>query len=318
MAFNETKELDLEDIQRKFSIPQRDIDNLPFDKSELNTIYQNFQLYNPKLEEIKSEILTVLNEQLEGKVHSIRARIKDKDHVIEKIIRNVYKRPDKWPNKYEIINADNYNKIITDLIGVRIIILDKRDWREIHESLLRIFHNLPDKYIRQPKDIITNYDKYAIKYKKESDAKKHALDDSYHAEQPIVYITSKDDRELYQDENLKVDNSKTHYRSIHYIIRYRFVYFEIQVRTLFEEGWLEFDHRIKYPYDQKNRKKDEYASVLSSLAVAADRLISFYDEMDFVQESCDNIDEHDTVQETTGDVYKSEEKSLNEEMKRLF
>ncbi len=68
-------------------------------------------------------------------------------------------------------------------------------------------------------------------------------------------------------------------------IIWRLLYFEIQVRTLFEEGWLEFDHRIKYPYDKDNIKKQEYIEILSSLAVAADRLISFYadNEADFKQ-----------------------------------
>ncbi len=84
---------------------------------------------------------------------------------------------------------------------------------------------------------------------------------------------------------MKIDEAKKHYRSIHYIIRFGSIYFEIQVRTLFEEGWLEFDHRIKYPYDKDNIKKQEYIEILSSLAVAADRLISFYadNEADFKQ-----------------------------------
>ena len=39
------------------------------------------------------------------------------------------------------ISLDNYNKVITDLIGIRIIILDKRQWRGVHEVLLKIFKN---------------------------------------------------------------------------------------------------------------------------------------------------------------------------------
>lgn len=50
---------------------------------------------------------------------------------------------------------------------------------------------------------------------------------------------------------------------------------------MFEEGWLEFDHRIKYPNDRNNPKKAEFIAVLNSLAVAADRLIAFYKEEDF-------------------------------------
>ncbi len=84
------------------------------------------------------------------------------------------------PDKYSDINVDNYNKIITDLIGVRIIILNKHDWREIHQSLLRIFKNDPKRYAVEDKDIELNYDKYpgyAPKTKKLL---------SYHAERPLL------------------------------------------------------------------------------------------------------------------------------------
>lgn len=120
------------------------------------------------------------------------------------------------PDKYDGINEENYFKIVTDLIGFRVIILDKRDWREIHQSLLDIFRNNPERYITKPREIVDNYDKYSEKIEKTVDK----INFSYHAEKPNVYITSKDDRALYVDEYLNVDNSKTHYRSIHYVIRY--------------------------------------------------------------------------------------------------
>lgn len=120
----------------------------------------------------------------------------------------------------------------------------------------------------------------------------------------------------HKDENLKIDNSKTHYRSMHYIIRYKYVYFEIQVRTLFEEGWLEFDHRIKYPYDQGNNKKQEFDSILSSLAIAADRLISFYDSADFEQKFGSDIDEG--KQKTVANDSESEGQTLENKLKTLF
>lgn len=315
MAFNNTKDLDLEEIQRKFNIKQKRMDdlrmdNLPINASELKEIYHDFQLVAPKLEKIKLEILSILNNKLSGKVHSIRCRIKDEDHLIEKIIRNICDKPDK----YKELNVGNYNKVITDLIGVRIILLDKRDWREVHNSLLKIFRNMPERYAVQPDDIISNYDLY----KEESETEGEELENSYHAEQPIVYITSKDDRELYLDENLRIDNSKTHYRSLHYIIRYKYVYFEIQMRTLFEEGWLEFDHRIKYPYDQNNKKKNEFVSVLNSLAIAADRLISFYDEEDFQRDSGNDMNEEADIQEIEDGVCELDDQTFEGKLKQLF
>ena len=229
------------------------------------------------------------------KVHSVRGRIKDSDHLIEKIIRN---KSDK-PRKYEALNIDNYNKIITDLIGFRIIILDKKDWRDVHNTLLGLFINEPKRYAVKDDDLVDFFDKYAP-----NEDCKDFLACSYHAEQPVAYLTGIDDKELYQDPSLRVDSSKSHYRSIHYIIRYKNLYFEIQVRTLFEEGWLEFDHRIKYPYDQNNSRKEKFLAILDSIVTAADRLISFYDENSFPieqEEPPDNIQEKTDTKESSGE-----------------
>ncbi len=313
MVLDCTKELDLQEIQYVFNIKKKSMDDIYREHLdlELEKIYRDYQASIPKtLETAKMGILAELNKRLVGKVHSIRCRIKDKDHLIEKIIRNYYKNPDK----YQKINVDNYYKIITDLIGVRIIILNKHDWREIHENLLDIFHNIPERYAVRPEDIITNYDKY----EKEANQKDHELENSYHAEKPVVYVTSRDDKRIYQDSNLKVDNSKEHYRSIHYVVRYGAVYFEIQVRTIFEEGWLEFDHRIKYPYDQDNKKKKEFAGILSSLAVSADGLISFYDEMDFKQEIDSETNAEEALQKNTDIESEPHTETLEDKMKMKF
>ena len=301
-------DFDIERIQKKFNLPSKSINNCSVKVHELRKIYQNYKVTERTLDDLRTEILSVLNRELTGNVHSIRCRIKDADHLIEKIIRNVNSNPDK----YSSISLDNYNKIITDLIGVRIIILDKRDWRTVHNSLLNIFKNNPEIYVKKPEDIILNYDRYAD----EASAKEMYINHGYHAERPVVYITSEDDREIYRDEFLRVDNSKSHYRSLHYIIRYKSVYFEIQVRTLFEEGWLEFDHRIKYPYDQNNKKKQDYAGMLSNLAIAADSLISFYDEKDFSDAKEQAAGAEEELKDFSID--KAEEQNLEEKIKRLF
>lgn len=278
MGSFEDEEFNLKSIQNKFRILQRDINNCGIPEAELKDIYDHYKKnIFPNLEKYKTEILNILAEDSTGKVHSVRGRRKEPDHLIEKIIRNAKNNP----KKYSKINVKNYYKIITDLIGFRVIILDKRDWKEIHQSLLEVFHGIPERYVSDPAQIVDMYDKYEVK----SDKLSERLSTCYHAEKPNVYITSEDDRKEYIDENLKVDNSKTHYRSIHYIIRYGEVYFEIQVRTIFEEGWLEFDHRVTYPYDMKNIKKIKYINMLNSLATAADQLISFYEEVDFTVDS---------------------------------
>lgn len=304
MAFQNGKPFDLERIQKQFNISQRKIRYCRLAEEELKEIYDNYTRSIPTLQKVRADIMSILNEELADKVHSVRGRVKEPDHLIEKIIRN---RSDK-PGKYGMLNIDNYNKIITDLIGFRIIILEKTEWRDVHDTLITIFRNIPERYAVNDEDIVVNFDKYTGE--KSRTKKNNDLENSYHAEKPVAYLTSIDDRDLYKDPNLRLDSSRSQYRSIHYIIRYGDLYFEIQVRTLFEEGWLEFDHRIKYPYDQCNKKKQEFLTVLKSIVTAADCLITFYDSDLF-----ENVQEEppDDPPEASGaeeDTY-SEERSFN-------
>lgn len=298
-------EFDIRRIQKKLNITDKSIENCPISLEELRRIYEDYLAYYPVLEKLRTEILATLNEGMTGEVHSVRCRIKQPDHLIGKIIRGVYRNP----KKYQLVTVESYKKIITDFIGVRIIILDKRDWHGVHNDLLRLYRNLPDRYVRRPGDIVKNYDRYEEEVLRGSSS----AECGYHAEWPVAYISSVDDREIYQDPYLKVDNSKAHYRSLHYIIRYKTIYFEVQMRTLFEEGWLEFDHRMKYPNDQYNKKKQEYIGILSNLAIAADRLISFYREEDFLGASEEALYEESyrPYQEDTVDLRDLEEKLRN-------
>lgn len=301
------KEFDLKRIAESCALDETYIQNTPISPAELKKIYDDFDACKPEFDDARSKILTILNDELQGKCHSIRARIKDPDHLIGKIIRNINEKP----GKYSQISIDNYNKIITDLIGVRIIILNRHDWKEIHKSLLSIFKNLPDRYANETNDLECYFDKFP------AGDKKDWMKTSYHAEEPVVYITSAADRAEYNVAHLRVDNSREHYRSIHYIIRYGKFYFEIQVRTLFEEGWLEFDHRVKYPNDRDNPKKAEYISILNSLAIAADHLITFYDEQDFTHNTSKKLKvSADT--KAKGGVPPSSPKTFEEKLKAKF
>lgn len=309
MAFQNEEPFDLQRIQKEFNISSNKIRRCGLSEAELKEIYDNYTASIHHLRDLRTELMSVLNSELPDKIHSVRGRIKAPDHLIEKIIRNKFKNP----KKYGKLNIDNYNKLITDLVGFRIIILDKRDWRVVHNALLEIFQNLPERYAVKSSDLISNYDQYV--------PKEDFLKNSYHAEKPVVYLTGADDVKLYEDPFLNTDRSKLHYRSLHYIIRYSDIYFEIQVRTLFEEGWLEFDHRIKYPYDQNNKKKDEFLSILNSLVTAADRLIAFYDENSF---QTDDDKEPDNVSETADttiqevDTGSNEPKSLRNKLTSIY
>lgn len=97
------------------------------------------------------------------------------------------------------------------------------------------------------------------------------------AEMPKVHIRTGDSRTVYE-KLLPPDaiKSKKIYRSVHYIIKYRGVYIEIQVRTLFEEGWGEVDHYMVYPYYQEDPLFQEYTGLLNRLTGLADEMSSFF------------------------------------------
>ena len=310
MAFKKKEQFDIS-VVRQMVKNQKYIDNCPISNKTLEDIFDDYNAESKnELKDIKDELLSIITPNLPSTVHSVRGRVKDPYHLIEKIIRNASENPDKYKN----IALDNYNKILTDLIGIRIILLDKRDWKEVHKCLLKLFKNDKRRFISESlgaNGYIKNYNRYF----KSANEIGNELKNSYHAEMPKAYITTDDDIMLYSDSRLQVDRSKTGYRSVHYIIRYKKVFFEIQVRTLFEEGWLEFDHRIKYPYDKDNPKKKQYVEVLNSLAQAADKLISFYDKSDFEKYAI--IEEQESIIDNKINETKQEDKNVSLEQKLI-
>lgn len=93
-----------------------------------------------------------------NQVHSVRWRVKDVSHLIEKIIR----KKEAQSKKYEDINVTNYKSKIDDLIGIRAIYLFKHDWLPVYKHILSkwtpkekvtIYHREGDdleQYVNQP------------------------------------------------------------------------------------------------------------------------------------------------------------------------
>lgn len=272
------KRFDLARIASATGLTENQVARSKISKETLEEIYNDYQANCSMLEKLQKNIMDELNQDVMPHCHSIRSRIKDPDHLIAKIIRNAEEKG----GKYSTIDSDNYLCRINDLIGIRVIVLRQKDSKAVHNAILSLYENDTSKYVTKE----CSYDQNLKQYK---DCK------SYIAEQPVVYVTFENDRKFYEDvEGLAIEASKRQYRSIHYIVRKGDIYFEIQVRTLFEEGWLEFDHAIKYPNDNKNPKKAEYLQILNCLALAADGLISFYDTVEpFMNEKKSNGNDKD-------------------------
>ena len=172
-------------------------------------------------------------------VHSVRWRIKKPLHLLKKIIRkNLEQQPQE---KWATIDCKNYLSCATDLIGVRALHLFKDECLAIDES------------IRKTWDI---------------------------CEPATIYIREGDNThsELI-DRGGEVKDHEFGYRSIHYLVNSKpeknVLTAEIQVRTIFQEGWSEIDHRVKYPDYSDNQEVKLFLQVFNGLAGSADEMGSF-------------------------------------------
>lgn len=166
-------------------------------------------------------------------VHSLSFRVKDVEHLLEKIIR----KNGKYIARGKSITKENYKEYITDLMGLRVLLLFKEDWSSVHDFL------------------VGKYQKRFI-------------------EEPFAYVRKGDNKSIY-DGKIKIKEDRP-YRSVHYVIRHEDgTGLEIQVRTLFEEAWSEVDHKIRYPYNIGNEMMNGYLEIMNRAAGMADEMGTF-------------------------------------------
>jgi len=176
-------------------------------------------------------------------VHSVRWRVKESSHVLEKIVR---KRAEH-NIKYEHISVDNYFTLITDLVGIRVLHLFKHEWIGIHDYI---------KSCWEPE------------------------------EQVVAYIREGDEGDViesYKKNNCEVKVHPAGYRSVHFIIStqptMQKVLSEIQVRTIFEEGWSEIDHKVRYPNFMDNELVSYFLTIFNRMSGSADEMGTFVNNL---------------------------------------
>ncbi|MBN1499217.1 MAG: RelA/SpoT domain-containing protein [Spirochaetes bacterium] len=145
------------------------------------------------------------------------------------------------------VNADNYLTRITDIIGLRAIHLTKNDWLQIHNYILENW-----KPVEKPKAFLREGDSVSL-------------------------------RNLFNENGCDVEDHRFGYRSVHYIVETVIkpdltLYFEIQVRTIFEEGWSEVDHKYRYPNALSNNFLAGSSNILNLIAGIADQMALFIDD----------------------------------------
>jgi len=219
-------------LKKYKNLPETAIELCGLSWDELSEIH-DLHLSRTKELEAAAKYITDILPQI-PEVHSLRFRIKNAEHLVEKIIRK------KLADADRVINSDNYESEITDLIGIRAMHLFKQDWEAIHNFLTHSFET---------------------------------------HEQPKAYIREGDARESYGAKDCAVEIHPAGYRSVHYLVTTtpsrKSHIAEVQVRTLFEEGWSEIDHRLRYPYETDDILLGQLLSLLNRLAGSADEMGSY-------------------------------------------
>lgn len=168
-------------------------------------------------------------------IHSVKSRLKDPDHLADKIQR---KRA-----KGEEVTTDNLFTAINDLIGVRVLHLYQEQFPEIHRAIISqvdmgewVLVEPPKAYTWDPesKDF---FEALNLETK---------LRETYYTS--IHYV-------------VKPNNQNPNP-----------ICCEIQVRTLFEEIWGEIDHSLNYPLETTSVACKEQLRVLAKLVSTGTRL----------------------------------------------
>lgn len=165
-------------------------------------------------------------------VHSVKSRLKDLDHLREKIIR-------KW-TEGPITPATLFSRI-TDFAGVRVIHLYSQQFEAIHSAIGEHIHQGYWHLIEAP--VAYSWDPEATAYFTNLGVNAQTRDSYYTS---IHYVVKPQPSAVLTCE--------------------------IQVRTLFEEAWGEIDHALNYPNATNSLACREQIRVLAKLASTGTRL----------------------------------------------
>ncbi len=219
------------------NITEKELKNLWYNVNDLYLIYKDFKNKTLEYKELWSYIVQSFLQRSEL-FHSIKFRVKTPEWLINKIIR----KGKKW------ISVDNYFDHIKDLLWIRILLLDKTDWQDIHKFI----------------------DKKRKVEKRES------------------YYYDENEKNSYEKifKKNEIKRSIVWYNSIHYTIithpTKQEVFVEIQVRSLLEEVRWEVDHLLRYKKSINKYEKPvitNWLHLLNSLVRDGNDLVSLLCEI---------------------------------------
>jgi ppGpp synthetase/RelA/SpoT-type nucleotidyltranferase len=173
-------------------------------------------------------------------VHSYKSRLKDREHLREKISRK--------STESDPVTPGNFFQRITDLAGVRILHLFQGEFCDIDRVIRKRIADGDWVLSEQAKAYTWDPDSADF-------FRKFDLDVS---QKPTSYTS------VHYLLRPRADSP---------------ICCELQVRTLFEEIWGEVDHRINYPNPSQNVACREQIAILSKLVGAGSRLLDALDRV---------------------------------------
>lgn len=207
-----------------------EMDGKPLVESICHSIFDKYDDYHSKLNKIRLEFVQEV-EHLPG-VHLQTSRVKSLESILEKVINKRYRNLFNSSSLYSSISRENFGNILTDLVGVRLIISYRGEWAELHNEIIKKFPYMDEKEYMDNKFI------------------PHVEGRSFIAEIPHAYYAYGDDISMYNDAMVSTKMKDTGYRSVHYVISFHGVYIELQTRTIFDEAWSDCDHSYVYKHDE--------------------------------------------------------------------
>ncbi|MEH7855529.1 RelA/SpoT domain-containing protein [Bacillus thuringiensis] len=269
----------------KYNIDKQEYKNAEISWDSLLEIHTDYLSYKESLDATAEYLSKML--RTHPAAHTVRSRVKDSEHLIDKIIRKTIREKRKNPDYY--IDVDNYKSEITDLIGIRVLHLYKDQAAPI------------DKFIRDTWDL---------------------------REKCTIYYRQGDYSKQEEPEDNDLFNFKVHpfgYRSWHYLISSQATknvhIAEIQVRTIFEEGWSEIDHQLRYPNNMNDVHLTKQLLVLNRVAGSADEMATVIRELvaenNIKQKSIDDLKTQLDKLMKDHDIEKAVKEQLQEKVAKL-
>lgn len=236
-------------------------------------------------------LMEILREEKLCDIHSARYRVKTMDSLITKYVKKRAMLPKEPGNNYNIekyrpMDSSNYHKIITDLIGIRILIRYQQQWALVHDWIWETFFKPEKEYIKNWIDDYPSGERV-----------------DFIVEKPHIYLRDNKERPLYEIKGkdiFEIHDWNEGYNSLHYLIWYDGKYVEVQVRTIYDEAWSECTHDLVYKCKDKKCKAElENMSVcLATQTQAASMLASMMFDKSPLNEKKEKLEKEKLPQNT--------------------